>query len=503
VDAPLDRPRVNGCVETLEEHFDFVRRALRRQGVAACDVDDLMQNVFIAMWRGWSDYDPRRPVRPWLWGIAFRVARNHLRRRWREVTGSGVELEIEDAGPPGDERLASAQARALVLRLLAQLPEMYRTPLVLYELDGITAPEVAALLAVPLPTVYTRVRRARLAFARLVEEQGHGHRAGAIPPMLLGFERMAPPAPAEARRRVMDRVRALALEPPVPGALAAWWRVVAVGALVAAAGALVAPRWIQRTGKTPTSLPSADRASAPVARDRSEPAAPGPRAPGAAPAAGDPSLIGYWSFDEPALWIVDRSNNRRDCLLNKRDPAQAFTEEGRVGGALDLAGQGWLVCAQPVVSTEAPSAMTVAAWVKLHSFPQVHAALVTRQLHRDHRDHFFLGFAGDQLRVGSYLWQQTVLQPAPLALERWLHVAFTEDRDGQLRLFLDGAIVVTRHMPHIDGGTVTSNVTIGAGQFSRNARQVRQKLDGVVDEVRIYDRALSPAEIATLARPAQ
>src|SRR5687767_12863528 len=168
-ERPAPPAWVADCVAIFEEHLDFIHRNLRRQGVRDSDVEDLMQEVFIALWQGWERFDRSRPVRPWLWGITFRVARNHLRRRWREVPS--VHLEVEDQGAPGEDRLEAAQARALVLRVLALLPEKYRAPLILHELDGMTLPGVAQLLSMPLPTAYTRLRRARLAFARLVEQQ--------------------------------------------------------------------------------------------------------------------------------------------------------------------------------------------------------------------------------------------------------------------------------------------------------------------------------------------
>src|SRR4029453_686540 len=135
---------VEDCVGVFAENFDFVRRVLRRQGVGEAGGDDLWKEVFIAMGRGWSGYGRERPVRPWLWGIAFRVARNYLRRRWREVPDA--EIDVEDEAEPGEARLAAAQARALVLRALARLPEKYRTPLVLHELDEIPANDVATML---------------------------------------------------------------------------------------------------------------------------------------------------------------------------------------------------------------------------------------------------------------------------------------------------------------------------------------------------------------------
>jgi hypothetical protein len=172
---------------------------------------------------------------------------------------------------------------------------------------------------------------------------------------------------------------------------------------------------------------------------------------------------------------------------------------GKYRGALDLRGKSWLECPQPEVSTDRPMAMTVAAWVKLRSFSDSHTALATRQIGTGYEDQFFLGFLGEKLRAGSQAWQTFLVQPAPLALDRWFHLAFTHEEDGMTRLYLDGVEVARRRGPHLDRGRVISSLTLGAGQYARNPHLVRQRLDGVLDEVRIYARALPPAQIAALA----
>ena len=154
---------------------------------------------------------------------------------------------------------------------------------------------------------------------------------------------------------------------------------------------------------------------------------------------------------------------------------------------------------QPQVATDRSTALTVTAWVKLRSFPNVHAAMATRQIGRGFRDHFFFGFEGNRLRVKSHTWNGSIVGGPPLSLERWFHAAFTHDEQGMTRLFLDGAEVARQQGPHIDRGLVTSNLTIGAGHYSRYPQLVRQRLDGSIDEVRIYRRALPAAEIAALA----
>ena len=107
------------------------------------EVDDLVQEVFIAMWRRWSDFDDTRPLRPWLAGIAFRAARCHLRRRRPDgvplKTGEdapGVEVaDVNDLPAQMQQQDQASEARELVVAALARLPERYRSPLVLHDLD--------------------------------------------------------------------------------------------------------------------------------------------------------------------------------------------------------------------------------------------------------------------------------------------------------------------------------------------------------------------------------
>jgi RNA polymerase sigma-70 factor, ECF subfamily len=74
-------------------------------------------------------------------------------------------LDQEDLAAAPDERVAAKGAHELVLRALAGLPERQRSVLVFHDLDGVEVQELAGLLALPLSTVYTRIRRARRAFA--------------------------------------------------------------------------------------------------------------------------------------------------------------------------------------------------------------------------------------------------------------------------------------------------------------------------------------------------
>jgi RNA polymerase sigma-70 factor (ECF subfamily) len=173
VPSPVRQPDADeACLDAFQKELDYVYRTLRRLGTAASEVDDLAQEVFLALRRCWSTYDQGRPLRPFLFGISFRIAAAYERKRRREVA-FGV-VEVGDAGPGPDDALVSKQARALVLAALERIPLPRRAVLVMHDIDDIPVSEVASALEIPLFTVYSRLRKARRelegAIRRLMKE---------------------------------------------------------------------------------------------------------------------------------------------------------------------------------------------------------------------------------------------------------------------------------------------------------------------------------------------
>jgi len=139
--------------------FEYVQRTLRRLGTEQSEVDDLAQEVFLVLHRRWSEFDQTRPLRPYLFGVAVRIALANQRKRAREVAFGNIELG--DDGPGPEELLSNKQTRALVQAALKRIPLPRRTVLVMHELDRVPVTEVAATLSLPLFTVYSRLRKAR------------------------------------------------------------------------------------------------------------------------------------------------------------------------------------------------------------------------------------------------------------------------------------------------------------------------------------------------------
>jgi RNA polymerase sigma-70 factor, ECF subfamily len=155
------------CLAAFQRELDYVFRTLRRLGTWPSEVEDLAQELFLVLRRSWSEYDPDRPLRPYLFGIAFRIASAHRRKRDREQAFEVVEVIDTDAGP--DDALATKRARALVLAALEQIPLPRRAALVMHDLDDVSVEDVASALGIPKFTVYSRLRKARRELERALQ----------------------------------------------------------------------------------------------------------------------------------------------------------------------------------------------------------------------------------------------------------------------------------------------------------------------------------------------
>lgn len=150
--APLHR-RYAGLV------FNVAAQSLDR--LAA---EEIVQDVFVAVWRGAGTYDPARgPVRPWLLQIAHLRVINELRRRGRRPAivpdPEGEQLgAVPDEAPQPDEAAWREFRRTAVQEAVAALPPAQRQALSLAYFDDLTHEQIAAFLGLPLGTAKTRIR---------------------------------------------------------------------------------------------------------------------------------------------------------------------------------------------------------------------------------------------------------------------------------------------------------------------------------------------------------
>lgn len=140
--------------------------------------EDLVQEVFVRVFRSIQGFDQSRKFSTWVYTIARNVARTELRKRsksrevlFQTLSGdddSGPPLEWTDPSSGPDELYRKRHLRATVEEAVEMLPERYRTIFVLRELEDRTYEEIAEITNLRLGTVKSRLNRARQHFAEVV-----------------------------------------------------------------------------------------------------------------------------------------------------------------------------------------------------------------------------------------------------------------------------------------------------------------------------------------------
>ncbi len=165
---------LSGMSPTFESvyraEFKPVWRVLARLGIPAGSVEDLVHDVFLTAHRKWNDYDPGRPARAWLFGIAYRLAADHraLKRHHHEVSDDDAAAEV---AAPTASSMDHRDAIKVLDVALVRMSDDARAVFVMHELEERTVPEIAELMGTPVPTAYTRLRSARQIFAAVVSTQ--------------------------------------------------------------------------------------------------------------------------------------------------------------------------------------------------------------------------------------------------------------------------------------------------------------------------------------------
>jgi RNA polymerase sigma-70 factor, ECF subfamily len=160
----------------FDRYFALVWRSLLRFGVPAASADDVAQQVFLTFSERVREVTPGRE-RAYLLAIAVRAAANERRRlrRVREKPAEAAELDVISDTRTPEQLLLRKRMRERLDVALATLPLEQRVVFVLFELEGLTLPEISDSLAVPLGTATSRLRRARERFEAWVARQDEGN----------------------------------------------------------------------------------------------------------------------------------------------------------------------------------------------------------------------------------------------------------------------------------------------------------------------------------------
>ena len=163
------------------EHADAVARWAARLAGPSLDVEDIVHEVFLVACRRLAEFRGEAKITTWLYEITVRIVqerrRSHARWRWlfgaagSRSTGADAAGGDETSGiatdqPSALELLERRETSARLYEVLDGLPERYRTALILFELEGLSGEQIAAITDTTVANVWIRLFRGRRQFMK-------------------------------------------------------------------------------------------------------------------------------------------------------------------------------------------------------------------------------------------------------------------------------------------------------------------------------------------------
>ena len=163
---PTPTASVPGAPSFFEENYGRIYHYVLGMVHDSTEAEDLTQDTFL---RAYQQRESLREVGAavaWLYRIATHVSLDRLRQRARrgprEAEGEVEVGDLPDAGAPSlQQSIEQSEMSACVQRYLADLPDSYRSVILLHDSHGLTGAQIAELLDLPLATVKMRLHRAR------------------------------------------------------------------------------------------------------------------------------------------------------------------------------------------------------------------------------------------------------------------------------------------------------------------------------------------------------
>lgn len=195
----------------------------------------------------------------------------------------------------------------------------------------------------------------------------------------------------------------------------------------------------------------------------------------------------------------DWSGRGNDGTLVGLDPATVWVTGGPEGEALSVPGNGYVNVADSASIDSITNQVTVAAWIYLDGAITTYATAISRQIGAGYEQHYHLSVNAQQVAVlfittpsSGQVYLQSVMT---VAQQTWVHIAGTYD-GSQSRLYVNGAEVASA--PTTGPFATETNPVILSGNGNTASRAVSEFVQGRLDEIMLYRRALGPDEIARL-----
>lgn len=153
----------------VRRHSPQLYRVARRAGLSEHAAEDALQIVWLAVWRALPEFQGRSQLSTWLHTLTRRTSHRLLFRRTDTPTDADPGAWLPPVPSPEDEMQRSA-SDAAVRTAVARLPSSLKEPLVLHHFEGLSYPEIACRLGLPVATVRGRIYRGRQRLAEALQD---------------------------------------------------------------------------------------------------------------------------------------------------------------------------------------------------------------------------------------------------------------------------------------------------------------------------------------------
>jgi RNA polymerase sigma factor (sigma-70 family) len=499
--------------ELVRRHETLVLNACRRVLGDAQDARDAAQAVFLTLALKAGRIDGSRPLGPWLHHVAACVAVNA--RKSREARLARERNVSGRAREPHDEALDAL--RPLLDRELDRLPEKYRRSIILFHLEGRSLEETAAELRRNVGTVGSWLSRGReMLRDRLARRGITALSTGLVTAFLareasahavgLGFARSTARAATggivseKAASMTEGAMKMLSLE-----------KIRAVVLAASAAGFVVLANVIVLLGNGTPAARTASASAAPEALPAFEPPAPAPALEEQEPAPAKSSdLVAHWKLDDKEGAAVADASGRGHA---GKVVGEVGRSDGKSGGALMFDGKGGHVELPNSKDLDGvqEGSYSLSAWFKPQDLPPGkesdnnatygiviktgwHEGLAFSNEGKFIMTHWLQGKSDDEPQwTGAGTWEATY-EPG-----KWYHVVGVVDHGaGQVQIYVNGEHVNTAEWTPNAAPRKFESSTWKIGIGSPGAENWSWPAKGSVDDVRIYNRPLSPADVKSL-----
>ncbi|MCG5051566.1 MAG: RNA polymerase sigma factor [Myxococcales bacterium] len=162
------------ALDGLYDQFALsVERWLRRLGVPPNEIEDTLHDVFVVALRQYGSFRGDCRVDTWLFAIATKlVRRRRVKERLRRALAAIWLRPQEPVSETASELFANGESARRLQAALDRVPEIYRLPIILFELEGYSGEDAAALLGCSVSTLWVRLHRGRQKLKELLMRAG-------------------------------------------------------------------------------------------------------------------------------------------------------------------------------------------------------------------------------------------------------------------------------------------------------------------------------------------